>query len=220
MWLTLICANACLLCCGASLFFLQCMIVHVTEGIPLGGGMFYEALFPSRNGGNACLCPPVWMAEMHVLWVISFRAPRQCLQLGQLAVHTRVRPRRGHHGRVSKHLDHAPCPQSRLPDYSTLPPPRWFPRRRCVSVWKKREWSYLFVKWALDIINDKWSNCGSDDSSCKYWRKNLYNLILIIFLSFYINKWTAHAWVLGAQTRSHAPTALLELQGGRRQNEA
>ena len=31
----------------------------------------------------------------------------------------------------------------------------------CVSVLKS-------VNEVLDIINDKWSNCGSDDSSCKY----------------------------------------------------
>ena len=41
---------------------------------------------------------------------------------------------------------------------------------------------------------------------------------IISFLSFHINAWTAHAWVLGAQARSHAPTAFLELQGWRRQN--
>ena len=90
-----------------------------------------------------------------------------------------------------KYLDHAPCLQSRpYPD-----PP----------VWMKY--------WALEIINDKWSNCGSDDSSCKYWRKNSYHFILIIFLLFHITKWTAHAWVLGAQTSSHAPYYIL----GRRQ---
>ena len=74
--------------------------------------------------------------------------------------------------------------------------------RECANgVWMKY--------WALEIINDKWSNCGSDDSSCKYWRKNSYHFILIIFLLFHMTKWTAHAWVLGAQTGSHAPTTFL-----------
>ena len=97
-------------------------------------------------------------------------------------------------------LPHPDWPPPRLP----LPHPDYPCKtlRECANgVWIKY--------WALDIINDKWSNCGSDDSSCKYWRKNLYNFILIIFLLFHITKWTAHAWVLGAQTSSHAPYYIL-----------
>ena len=161
MWLTLICANACLLCCGASLFFLQCMIVHVIERIPLGGGCFMRLCSPAgmaamqvffshrRNGGNACfmrLCSPAGMAAMHVFFSHRRNGGNACLVRLCSPVF------------VGEGGDR--CKRSR------------FPRRRCVSVRKKCEWSYLFVKWALDIINDKWSNCGSDDSSCKYWRKN------------------------------------------------
>ena len=83
------------------------------------------------------------------------------------------------------HLDHAPCLQSRPYPY----PP----------VWMKY--------WALNIINDKWSNCGSDDSSCKYWRKNSYHLILIIFLSFHIKQ--VNCACVGFRG-TDAPTTLLE----------
>ena len=101
-------------------------------------------------------------------------------------------------------LPHPDWPPPRLP----LPHPDYPCKtlRECANgVWMKY--------WALDIINDKWSNCGSDDSSCTYWRKNSYHFILIIFLLFHMTKWTAHAWVLGAQTGSHAPYYIL----GRRQ---
>ena len=68
-------------------------------------------------------------------------------------------------------LPHPDWPPPRLP----LPHPDYPCKtlRECVNgVWMKY--------WALEIINDKWSNCGSDDSSCIYWRKNSYHFILII----------------------------------------
>ena len=137
------------------------------------------------------------MAEMHVLCLCS---PSVCKGKGATAANA-----------VANTLTTPPVSS---PDHTpTPPPPRLTPTQtipaRCVSVRMKCEWSY----WALDIINDKWSNCGSDDSLFKYWRKNSYHFILIIFLLFHITKWTAHAWVLGAQTGSHAPYYIL----GRRQ---
>ena len=110
VWLTLICANACLLCCGASLFFLQCMIVHVTEGIPLGGGCFMR------------LCSPAGMAAMHVFFshrrnggnAVLWGFVPQCLQLGQLAVHTRVRPRWWPHIETPWPRPLSPIPTPRL----------------------------------------------------------------------------------------------------------
>ena len=141
--------------------------------------MFVFFSHRSRNGGNACficLCSPVFVGE----------GGDRC---------KRSRDRNTLTTPPVSSPDHTPTPSPpRLTPTSTTPNPT----RRCVSVRMKCEWSY----WALEIINDKWSNCGSDDSSCKYWRKNLYHFILIIFLLFHITKWTAHAWVLGAQTRS------------------
>ena len=62
---------------------------------------------------------------------------------------------------------------TRLTPTSTTPPP---PTPRMNEVMSSK------------LINDKWSNCGSDDSSCKYWRKNSYHLILIIFLLSHIKQ--------------------------------
>ena len=152
--------------------------------------MFYVSLFSNSKMAAMLSFSPIGaeMAEVHVY-----------LSLFHSVCGGRGRPlqtqlRCGHYGR-----NILTTPPVSSPDRTpTPPPPRLTPTRleRCVSVRMKCEWSY----WALEIINDKWSNCGSDDSSCKYWRKNSYHFILIIFLLFHTTKWTAHAWVLGAQT--------------------
>ena len=152
--------------------------------------MFYKSLFSNSKMAAMLSSSPIGaeMAEVHVY-----------LSLFHSVCGGRGRPlqtqlRCGHYGRNT-----LTTPPVSSPDRTpTPPPPRLSPTRleRCVSVRMKCELSY----WALEIINDKWSNCGSDDSSCKYWRRNLYHFILIIYLLFHITKWTAHAWVLGAQT--------------------
>ena len=145
MWLTT-CANACLLCCGASLFFLQCMIVHVTEGIPLGGCSM-SLFLHNRNGVNACLFSPIGagMAEMHVLWVFV----PQCLW-GKGATATNAVGPESSWPRIetpwprplfycnSGPQSPIPTTPTPTPTTPTLPPPR----RRCVSVRKKCELSY------------------------------------------------------------------------------
>ena len=73
-----------------------------------------------------------------------------------------------------------PAPHPTVPHPHPLTPTSTTPPPPTPPVWMKY--------WALEIINDKWSNCGSDDSLCKYWRKNSYHLILIIFLLSHIKQ--------------------------------
>ena len=139
---------------------------------------------PEQNGDDVVFFSPAEMAEEHVylslfpqcLWGEGATAANAA-EMRPLMADTPW-PRPLSQFRPYPHLDY-PSP--------TYPP-----------VWMKY--------WALDIINDKWSNCGSDDSSCKYWRKNSYHLILIIFLSFHIKQ--VNCACVGCRGTDAPPTLL------------
>ena len=171
--------------CYAMLCYVLCVFVLQQQN---GGDVLCVFVLHSKMAAMLSFSPiGAEMAEVHV-YLSSFP---QCLWGGG--------------GDRCKRSREHPCPPPPRPlsPVPTYPYPSPTRLRRCVSV-RMGVW---IKYWALDIINDKWSNCGSDDSLCKYWRNNSYHFILIIFL--FVSHYQVNCACVGFRG-TDAPTTLLE----------